>query len=138
MALNCRFISVKKPRFFQVEWPETIRTHVLMPLEHAYNSVEEVEEYFKAKVPFPVEIATSISDLIDEVWERVKDHDAILSQAIKPITEGPSQTKDTSCKHIHLIFPHIFIIIIIIIIIYTTTSGTAQGHTLGGHIPESI
>ncbi|XP_048119728.1 protein FAM227B-like isoform X3 [Alosa alosa] len=68
-----------------VEWPETIRKYVQLPSDYHFNSVEEIDEYLKKMVPFPVEIATSISTLVDEVWGRVKENDAILSKAfIKP------------------------------------------------------
>ncbi|XP_062405346.1 protein FAM227B-like [Sardina pilchardus] len=81
------------------EWPETIRKNVQMPLDYDFNSVEEIEEYLKTIVPFPVEISTSISMLVDEVWGRVKKHDAILSKTISKPAGCPTRATPKSNNH---------------------------------------
>lgn len=73
-----------------------------MPIEYPYDTVEEIQELLKNKVPFPVDIATSISRLVDEMWEKVKDHDTILSSTVEStrcLKGDTSQTKDHPCKH---------------------------------------
>ncbi|XP_041917558.1 protein FAM227B-like isoform X1 [Alosa sapidissima] len=82
-----------------VEWPETIRKYVQLPSDYHFNSVEEIDEYLKKMVPFPVEIATSISTLVDEVWGRVKENDAILSKSIIKPTGCRTRATPKSNNH---------------------------------------
>lgn len=58
-----------------------------------------MQEVLKTKVPFPVDIASSVSTLVDKMWEKVKEHDAILSTAVVSSKGDASQIKENLCKH---------------------------------------
>ncbi|XP_063044435.1 protein FAM227B-like [Engraulis encrasicolus] len=71
-----------------VDWPLTLTEYVQSPTLSMYNSAEEIEEYLRAKVPFPVDIATYVSTSIDELDGRVTKINSIFSKSASHTKRG--------------------------------------------------